>query len=52
MDNGRRVPGLEGYFIEPTVFSDATDDMTIARQEIFGPVQTILKFRTVEEAVS
>ena len=32
----------------PTVFSDVTDDMTIAQEEIFGPVQVILKFRTVE----
>eukprot|EP00948_MAST-09A_sp_MAST-9A-sp1_P004222 g4222.t1 len=40
-----------GYFIEPTVFSNVTDDMTIAKEEIFGPVQSILKFRTVEEVV-
>lgn len=30
--------GTKGYFIEPTVFADVTDDMTIAKEEIFGPV--------------
>eukprot|EP00658_Telonema_sp_P-2_P057028 TRINITY_DN45494_c0_g1_i1.p1 TRINITY_DN45494_c0_g1~~TRINITY_DN45494_c0_g1_i1.p1 ORF type:complete len:243 (-),score=70.30 TRINITY_DN45494_c0_g1_i1:54-782(-) len=43
--------GTTGYFIEPTVFADVTDDMTIAREEIFGPVQTLLKFETVEESI-
>jgi hypothetical protein len=41
--------GDRGYFIEPTVFSHVTDDMTIAKEEIFGPVQSILKWSTVEE---
>ncbi|KRT83945.1 hypothetical protein AMK59_1644, partial [Oryctes borbonicus] len=41
----------EGYFIQPTVFSDVTDDMTIAKEEIFGPVQTILKFETLDEVI-
>ncbi|KAK6117985.1 hypothetical protein DH2020_048270 [Rehmannia glutinosa] len=40
---GERV-GSKGYFIQPTVFSDVKDDMLIATDEIFGPVQTILKF--------
>lgn len=43
--------GNEGYFIEPTVFADVTDNMTIAREEIFGPVQSIFKFKTFEEAI-
>lgn len=47
---GKRV-GTEGYFFEPTVFSDVTDDMTIAKEEIFGPVQSILKFTTMEEVI-
>ena len=47
---GKRF-GSKGYFIEPTVFSDVTDDMTIAREEIFGPVQSILKFSTLEEVI-
>jgi aldehyde dehydrogenase (NAD+) len=40
-----------GYFIQPTIFSNVTDDMTIAKEEIFGPVMCLLKFRTVEEAI-
>ncbi|KAK9739226.1 Aldehyde dehydrogenase family [Popillia japonica] len=47
---GTRV-GKEGYFVEPTVFSDVTDDMTIAKEEIFGPVQTILKFNSLDEVI-
>jgi len=39
----------KGYFIQPTVFTDVQDDMTICREEIFGPVQSIQKFKTVEE---
>lgn len=35
--------------MQPTVFSNVTDEMTIARDEIFGPVQSILKWSTVEE---
>ncbi|EFX77394.1 hypothetical protein DAPPUDRAFT_305826 [Daphnia pulex] len=43
--------GTEGFFVEPTVFADVTDNMRIAREEIFGPVQTIFKFRTMEELI-
>ncbi|XP_013142744.1 PREDICTED: aldehyde dehydrogenase X, mitochondrial-like [Papilio polytes] len=48
---GGKRRGNVGYFIEPTVFADVKDDMKIAREEIFGPVQSILKFETFEEAV-
>ncbi|XP_077430923.1 aldehyde dehydrogenase, mitochondrial-like [Vanacampus margaritifer] len=41
----------KGYFIQPTVFGDVHDNMTIAREEIFGPVMQILKFKTLEEVV-
>ncbi|MBD0866094.1 MAG: aldehyde dehydrogenase family protein [Rhodobacteraceae bacterium] len=41
----------KGFYIKPTVFADVTNDMTIARQEIFGPVLSIIKFETEEEAV-
>jgi aldehyde dehydrogenase (NAD+) len=41
----------EGYFVRPTVFADVTNDMTIAREEIFGPVIAILSYRTEEEAI-
>ena len=37
--------------MEPTVFADVTDDMKICREEIFGPVQAIQRFKTVEEAI-
>lgn len=40
-----------GLFIKPTVFSDVTDTMRIAKEEIFGPVQSILKFKTLEEVI-
>ncbi|XP_011354108.1 aldehyde dehydrogenase, mitochondrial [Pteropus vampyrus] len=40
-----------GYFIQPTVFGDVQDSMTIAKEEIFGPVMQILKFKTIEEVV-
>ena len=43
--------GTKGYFVQPTVFSDVQDDMKICREEIFGPVQVIQKFQTVEEVV-
>ncbi|KEG09407.1 aldehyde dehydrogenase, mitochondrial precursor [Trypanosoma grayi] len=43
--------GTRGYFVQPTVFTDVTDNMTIAREEIFGPVASVLKFHTMEEAV-
>ena len=41
----------EGYFVKPTVFADVTNDMTIAREEIFGPVLSILKYETEDEAI-
>ena len=40
-----------GYFVKPTVFADVTNDMTIGREEIFGPVLSIIPFDTEEEAV-
>jgi betaine-aldehyde dehydrogenase len=45
------VPG-EGFYIQPTVFADVTDDMTIACEEIFGPVMSVLDFDTEEEVVA
>ncbi|XP_057777329.1 aldehyde dehydrogenase family 2 member C4-like [Salvia miltiorrhiza] len=41
----------KGYFIEPTIFTDVTDDMTIAKDEIFGPVMSIMKFKSMEEVI-
>jgi aldehyde dehydrogenase (NAD+) len=45
---GNRV-GSKGYYVEPTVFSEVTDEMAISQEEIFGPVMSILKFKTLEE---
>lgn len=41
----------KGYFVRPTVFDDCTDDMTIVKEEIFGPVVTIQTFKTEQEAI-
>lgn len=47
-----RPDGLDrGYFIRPTVFADVRPDMTIAQEEIFGPVLAVLTYRNVDEAV-
>ena len=43
--------GKKGYFVEPTVFADVQDNMTIAKEEIFGPVMSILKFKTTDEVI-
>ncbi|HMM08843.1 MAG TPA: aldehyde dehydrogenase family protein [Paracoccus solventivorans] len=61
IDEGARLvaggPGLpegvnRGYFVRPTVFADVSNDMTIAQQEIFGPVLSIIPFDSEEEAVA
>ena len=41
----------KGYFIKPTIFTDVTNDMRIAKEEIFGPVLSIIPFETEEEAI-
>lgn len=51
LTGGRRV-GDRGFFIEPTVFANVKDDMKIAREEIFGPVMSILKFKDIDEVVA
>jgi len=48
---GGNAPDLKGHFVNPTIFSDVTDDMTIAKEEIFGPVMSILKYKTYDEAI-
>ncbi|KAJ3316326.1 Aldehyde dehydrogenase, partial [Blyttiomyces sp. JEL0837] len=47
---GVRV-GDKGYFVAPTIFSGVNDDMKIAKEEIFGPVVVVMKFKTVEEII-
>ncbi|OFB35816.1 betaine-aldehyde dehydrogenase [Mycolicibacterium sp. (ex Dasyatis americana)] len=44
-------PDRPGYFVQPTIFADANNDMTIAREEIFGPVGTVIAYDDVEDAV-
>lgn len=54
LTGGNRVsmPGMEdGFFIEPTIFADVDDDMTIAREEIFGPVMSVLDFDDEADAI-
>jgi aldehyde dehydrogenase (NAD+) len=48
---GGRRAGDTGYFVEPTIFDNVTDDMAIARDEIFGPVVSVLPFRGVGEVI-
>lgn len=49
---GSRPFGLDrGYFVEPTVFTDVTDDMPIAREEVFGPVMAVMGFSDLDDAV-
>nr|MBP6737745.1 aldehyde dehydrogenase family protein [Paracoccaceae bacterium] len=47
-----QVPGLAGEFYQPTVVTGVTPDMAIARDEVFGPVLSVLTFRTADEAVT
>jgi len=48
---GERV-GDRGYFIQPTVFADVQDDMKIAKEEIFGPVMSIIPFKNIDEVIT
>jgi len=47
---GKRIDRA-GYFVEPTIFDNVRDDMKIAREEIFGPVLSVLRFKDVDEAI-
>ncbi|MEE2034769.1 aldehyde dehydrogenase family protein [Rhodococcus chondri] len=49
--DGRETGMESGYFVGPTVFSNVTEDMTIAREEIFGPVLSIIGYRDEDDAV-
>lgn len=48
---GDRVPG-DGFYMQPTVFAEVTDEMTIAREEIFGPVMSVLAFDGEDEVLA
>ncbi|XP_044121824.1 retinal dehydrogenase 1 isoform X1 [Neovison vison] len=51
LECGGRPWGNKGYFIQPTVFSNVTDEMRIAKEEIFGPVQQIMKFKSLDDVI-
>ncbi|EHN00028.1 Ald4p [Saccharomyces cerevisiae x Saccharomyces kudriavzevii VIN7] len=48
---GERL-GSKGYFVKPTVFGDVKEDMRIVKEEIFGPVVTVTKFKSTDEVIS
>ncbi|WQO30962.1 aldehyde dehydrogenase family protein (plasmid) [Microvirga lotononidis] len=48
---GRPLGLRKGYYVRPTIFADVRNDMTIAREEIFGPVLSIMPYRDEEEAI-
>lgn len=50
---GRRPPALEtGFYYEPTILTGSTPDATIAQEEVFGPVLTVMRYRDDDEAVA
>lgn len=49
---GGKRHGSKGYFVEPTIFADVKEEMTIVKEEIFGPVVTVSKFTTVDDIVA
>ncbi|XP_059433147.1 aldehyde dehydrogenase family 2 member C4-like [Corylus avellana] len=49
---GGKPLGRKGYYIEPTIFTDFKEEMLIAKDEIFGPVMALAKFKTIEEAIA
>ncbi|KAF5940186.1 hypothetical protein HYC85_021353 [Camellia sinensis] len=51
LETGGERLGTKGYYIRPTVFSNVKDDMLIATDEIFGPVQSILKYKDIDEVI-
>ncbi len=48
---GEQSPSERGWYVQPTLFADATNDMRIAREEIFGPVLTVLRYRDEDDAI-
>jgi aldehyde dehydrogenase (NAD+) len=51
VETGGERFGQNGYFIKPTIFSNVSEDMKIMKEEIFGPVCSIAKFKTLEDAI-
>ena len=48
---GGKRHGNKGFFVEPTVFADVNDKMRIAKEEIFGPVMSILKYDNLNDVI-
>jgi len=48
---GGKIPKMEGFFFEPTLFTECTSNMRIAREEIFGPVVSLISVRNFDEAI-
>ena len=51
LECGGKRYGEKGYFVEPTIFSEVTENMEIAREETFGPVMAIMKFASISEVI-
>ncbi len=51
VDGRERMPGSDGYFLGPTVFDEVASGMTIAREEIFGPVLSVIHVNDLDEAI-
>ncbi len=50
--DGRDFKGSDGFFLGPTIFDNVTPDMTIAREEIFGPVLSVIRVKTLDDAIN
>ena len=48
---GGSIPDTKGYYVKPTIFADVKNDMTIAREEIFGPVMSVIKYSDLDEVI-
>jgi aldehyde dehydrogenase (NAD+) len=51
LTGGKRF-GKAGYFVEPTLFTDVKDEMKIAKEEIFGPVMQVMKFKDADDVIA
>jgi 1-pyrroline-5-carboxylate dehydrogenase len=49
---GRKVEGLDGYYVEPTIIADVAPSATVAQEEIFGPVLTVIRARDFDDALA
>jgi acyl-CoA reductase-like NAD-dependent aldehyde dehydrogenase len=49
---GGKQVGTKGYYVQPTIFADVTNNMRIAKEEVFGPFGVFMRFGSMEEAVS